>query len=131
MADEIIRWASPVTYFRRTTVRDVEIRGTKIGAGQRVILCYPSANRDEEVFSDPFTFDVGRTPNPQVSFGGGGVHYCLGAHLARREIRILFEELLARAGEIELLSDPEYSVQGIENPITVGLKNLHVALAGA
>ena len=131
MADEIIRWASPVTYFRRTTVRDVEIRGTKIGAGERVILCYPSANRDEEVFRDAFTFDVGRTPNPQVSFGGGGVHYCLGAHLARREIRILFEELLARAGEVELLSEPEYSVQGIENPITVGLKNLHVGLARA
>jgi len=129
VADEIVRWASPVTYFRRTTVREVEIRGIRIGPGERVILCYPSANRDEEVFSDPFAFDVGRTPNPQVSFGGGGVHYCLGAHLARREIRVLFEELLSRVGDIELLGDPEYSVQGIENPITVGLKDLPVRLS--
>lgn len=126
--DEIIRWASPVTYFRRTTVREVDLGGTRIGAGERVILCYPSANRDEEVFADPFTFDLARAPNPQVSFGGGGVHYCLGAHLARREIRVLFQALLACSGDIELLSEPEYSVQGIENPITVGLKDVHVRL---
>lgn len=128
-ADEILRWSSPVTYFRRTAVEEVEVRGVRIGAGEKVMLCYPSANRDEEVFADPFTFDVGRTPNPQVSFGGGGVHHCLGASLAKREIRVLFEELLARVDSIELLSPPEYSVQGVENPITVSLKDLHVRLA--
>jgi cholest-4-en-3-one 26-monooxygenase len=126
--DEILRWSSPVTYFRRTAAQDVEVRGARIGAGERVILCYASANRDEDVFPDPFRFDVTRTPNPQVSFGGGGLHYCLGANLAKREIRVLFEELFARVADIELLSDPEYSVQGIENPITVGLKDLHVRL---
>ncbi len=126
--DEILRWSTPVTYFRRTAVDDVEVRGVPIRAGERVILCYASANRDEEVFEDPFTFDVNRSPNPQLSFGSGGVHYCLGANLAKREIRVLFEELVARVGDVELLSNPGYSVQGIENPITVSLKDLHVRL---
>lgn len=130
-ADEIIRWSSPVTYFRRTAVNDTEIRGTHISAGDRVLLCYASANRDADVFTDPFTFDVSRTPNPHTSFGAGGVHYCLGANLAKREIRVLYEELLPRVGEIELLSQPEFSVQGIENPITVSLKELPVRLTPA
>jgi cytochrome P450 len=126
--DEILRWSSPVAYFRRTATQDAEIRGARIGAGERVMLCYASANRDEDVFLDPFRFDVTRTPNPQISFGGGGVHYCLGANLAKKEIRVLFEELLARVGNIELVSKPQYSVQGIENPLTVGLKDLRVRL---
>jgi cholest-4-en-3-one 26-monooxygenase len=126
--DEILRWSSPVTYFRRTAVADVELRGQRIAAGERVVMFFPSANRDDDVFADPFTFDIGRTPNPHTSFGGGGVHYCLGANLARREISVLFEELLGRVAEIELVREPDYSVAGLENPITVGLKDLPVRL---
>ncbi|HET6954558.1 MAG TPA: cytochrome P450 [Acidimicrobiales bacterium] len=126
--DEIIRWTSPVTYFKRTATEDLEIRGQEIEAGERVVLCYASANRDEDVFTDPFRFDIARRPNPQVSFGGGGVHYCLGANLAKREVRVLFEELVARVADIELVGTPGYSVQGIENPITVALEDLPVRL---
>jgi len=104
-------------------------RKAPIAKGQRVTLWYPSANRDEEVFSDPFQFDIGRTPNPHLAFGGGGAHFCLGANLARREIAILFEELLARTREIELLAAPTYSVLSIWNPILVVPKEISVRLA--
>jgi cholest-4-en-3-one 26-monooxygenase len=99
--EEMLRWGSVVMYFRRTTTREVEIRGQKIGAGEKVTIWYISANRDEEVFPDGDVFDIGRDPNPHVAFGGGGVHFCLGASLARLEIRILFEELLRRLPDIE------------------------------
>ncbi len=117
--EEILRWSSPVAYFARRATCDVEIRGVRIAKGQRVTLWYPSGNRDEEAFEDPFRFDIGRWPNPHQAFGGGGVHFCLGASLARREITILFEELLARTREVELLAPPRYSVLGIWNPVTV------------
>jgi len=97
--------------------------------GERVSLWYPSGNRDEAAFDDPFRFDITRRHNDQVAFGGGGPHFCLGAHLARREISILFEELLARVRSVEPLGAPVYSVQGIANPIVASLKELPVALS--
>lgn len=100
--EEILRWTSPVTYFRRTATRDTELRGQGIAAGERVTIWYPSANRDEEVFEEPFRFDVRRSPNPHVSFGAGGPHFCLGANLARMELRVVFDELIRGLGQIEL-----------------------------
>jgi len=127
--EEILRWSSPVSYFARRATRDTEIRGVPIAAGQRVTLWYPSANRDEAVFEDPFRFDIHRQPNEHVAFGGGGAHYCLGANLARREIAILFEELLARTRRIEVLRPPTYSALSIYNPILVAPKELPVRLS--
>jgi cytochrome P450 len=129
--EEILRWSSPVQYFRRSAMVDVEIDGVVIRAGERVTIWYPSANRDDAVFADPFTFDITRAENPHVAFGGGGVHYCLGANLAKREIRVMFEELLRRVAEVELLGEPVYSVQGIGNPILASLKELPVRLVAA
>jgi cholest-4-en-3-one 26-monooxygenase len=99
--EEMLRWVTPVMYFRRTTTTDVEIRGVKIKEGEKVVMYYPSANRDEDVFTDPYKFDVGRTPNEHLAFGTGQ-HFCLGASLARLEIRIMFEELLKRLPKFEL-----------------------------
>lgn len=127
--DEILRWSSPVSYFARRATRDTEIGGMSIAEGERVALWYPSANRDEDVFDDPFRFDITRTPNPHVAFGGGGPHFCLGANLARREIAILFEELLARTSDIEILGPPEYNVLGILNPVLLAMGELPVRLA--
>jgi cytochrome P450 len=127
--EEIIRWTSPVAYFARRATRDVEIRGVKIAEGQRITLWYPSANRDEEVFEDPFRFDIRRKPNPHIAFGGGGAHFCLGANLARREIAILFEELLKRANEIEVLEAPRYRSLSIFNPIYLALTELPVRIS--
>ncbi|MCV7246487.1 cytochrome P450 [Mycobacterium mantenii] len=126
--EEICRWSSPVSYFRRTAVEDLVVGDVPIEAGDAVSLWFASANFDAEVFADPFTFDVGRERNPHVVFGGGGAHYCLGANLAKREIRVMFEELTARVADVGLTAKPEYSVQGAENPITVSLKNLPVHL---
>ncbi|KLO42396.1 hypothetical protein ABW17_12230 [Mycobacterium nebraskense] len=126
--DEIVRWASPVASFRRTATKDTVLRGAEIKANDRVSLWYPSANRDADVFADPFRFDVARSPNPHVGFGGHGVHYCLGANLARREIRVMFEELLARTRDIELLGDPTYRVGHIDIMTPYGIKNLPVRL---
>jgi cholest-4-en-3-one 26-monooxygenase len=103
--EEMLRWVTPVMYFRRTTTTDVEIRGVKIKEGEKVVMYYPSANRDEDVFPDPYKFDVGRTPNEHLAFGTGQ-HFCLGASLARLEIRIMFEELLKRLPKFELTGKP-------------------------
>ncbi len=129
--EEIIRWTSPVAYFKRIVARDTEIAGVPIAAGERITLWYPSANRDERVFDEPFRFDIRRARNEHVSFGGGGPHFCLGAHLARREITILFEELLRRTAAIERVGDTSYSVLGIGNPILLALRNLPVRLKAA
>jgi cholest-4-en-3-one 26-monooxygenase len=99
--EEMLRWVTPVMYFRRTTTSDVEIRGTKIKQGEKVVMYYPSANRDEDIFTDPYKFDVGRSPNEHLAFGTGQ-HFCLGASLARLEIRIMFEELIRRLPKFEL-----------------------------
>lgn len=99
--EEILRWTSPVQHMMRTTTRDVEIRGRKIQGGERVVMWYSSANRDEEVFSEPDRFDVRRTPNEHLAFGVGE-HFCLGAGLARLELRVMFEELLQHLPDVEL-----------------------------
>jgi cytochrome P450 len=106
-ADEILRWSSPVLHFRRTATCDVEVGGQTIRAGDKIVIWYVSANFDEEVFADPLRFDVGRRPNPHVTFGGGGPHFCLGAHLAKLEVQVMFDELLPRLADIELLGPPE------------------------
>lgn len=120
--EEILRWASPILYFRRTATRDVEMRGKTIRAGDRVVLWYASANRDEEAFPDPFRFDVDRSPNDHVTFGGGGPHFCLGAGLARMELRLIFTELVARLGEIEL----DGPVETLRSNFIGGIKHMPV-----
>jgi cholest-4-en-3-one 26-monooxygenase len=105
--EEILRWTSPVNYFRRTATRDVEIRGQAIEAGEKVTIWYCSANRDEDVFERPFEFDVTRWPNEHLTFGAGGAHYCLGANLAKLEIAVVFEELLDRMTDIEVAGEIE------------------------
>lgn len=100
--EEVLRWATPVAFWTRSTTCDVEMDGVTIPKGERVVSMLRSANRDEEVFKDPFAFDIGRADNPHVTFGGGGPHHCLGAMLARAEIRAVLDELLCRADDIEL-----------------------------
>jgi cytochrome P450 len=105
--EEIVRWASPVIHFRRTAARDTELGSQKLEAGQKVVLWYNSANRDERKFDDPFRFDVARDPNEHLGYGGGGPHFCLGANLARREIAVMFEELFRRLPDIEISGEPD------------------------
>ena len=105
--EEMIRWVTPVKQFMRTATDDYELRGVKIAAGESVLLSYPSANRDEDVFKDADRFDVGRDPNKHVAFGFGA-HYCLGAQLARMEGRALYNELIPRLDSIELAGEPSY-----------------------
>jgi cholest-4-en-3-one 26-monooxygenase len=100
--EEMLRWGSSIHNFRRTATRDTEIRGVPIKAGDKAVLYYAAGNRDEEVFADPHTFDVGRTPNDHVTFGGGGVHFCLGASLARTEIRATMRQIVERMPDLEL-----------------------------
>jgi cholest-4-en-3-one 26-monooxygenase len=107
MTEEILRWATPVMYFRRNATRDFELRGETIKDGDKIALYYISANRDEDVFDDPFRFDIERDPNPHIAFGGGGPHFCLGAQLARMEIHVLFEELANRMQQVEGLGPPD------------------------
>jgi cytochrome P450 len=106
-AEEMLRWATPVHHFRRTAAEDTELAGTKISAGDKVTTWFVSGNRDESVFDEPHRFDVSRNPNPHVSFGPGGIHNCMGAHLAKLEIEIVFDVLMDRIAEIELTAPPE------------------------
>jgi cytochrome P450 len=99
--EEIMRWSSPVIHFRRTATVDTELRGVPMKAGDKVVTWLISGNYDEEQFPDPYTFDITRKPNNHVTFGRGGPHFCLGAHLAKLETRIMFEELLPRLASIE------------------------------
>jgi cytochrome P450 len=105
--EEFLRWATPVMTFRRTVVADVELHGRRIAAGEKVVMFYPSGNRDEAVFADPAAFDLSRTPNPHVAFGGGGSHFCLGANLARTQLRAIFRELLVQLPDISA-GEPDY-----------------------
>jgi methyl-branched lipid omega-hydroxylase len=104
--EEIVRWASPVVYMRRTLTRDVELGGARMVAGDKAALYYNSANRDESKFANPWAFDVARNPNPHLGFGGGGAHFCLGANLARREIRVAFDELRREIPDIVAIEEP-------------------------
>jgi cytochrome P450 family 142 subfamily A polypeptide 1 len=104
--EELLRWVTPLNNMFRTVTRDDRIGDQPVAAGDRVILCYPSANRDEAVFADPFTFDVRRDPNPHLAFGNG-THFCLGANLARLELRLLFGELTRRFTDLRVLSEPD------------------------
>jgi methyl-branched lipid omega-hydroxylase len=104
--EEIVRWATPVINFRRTATRDAVVGGAEISAGDKVVMFYNSANRDELAFPDPYRFDVRRTPNEHVGFGAGGPHFCLGANLARREITVMFEELFRRLPDIRVTGEP-------------------------
>lgn len=122
--EEILRYDNPLHYFRRTAIVDTELGGKEIRAGDKVAMYYTSANRDEEVFADPQTFDIHRGPNPHLSFGMG-VHFCLGAHLARLEGRVFFAELLDAFGRIELAGHPERIRSNLNN----SLKRLPVRLA--
>ena len=107
--EEFVRWATPVMTFRRTATRDTELGGQAIAEGDKVVLFYGSANRDEQAFPDPNAFDVLRDPNRHLGFGGGGPHYCMGASMARTQLRALFGELLAAFPEIEV-GEPQYLV---------------------
>lgn len=103
--EEMLRWVSPIRNMNRTATVDVEVAGQQVRAGDRILLLYPSANRDEAVFADPYRFDITHSPNDHVAFGAFGRHHCLGAPLARLELRVLFEELLARLDDLELATD--------------------------
>jgi cholest-4-en-3-one 26-monooxygenase len=124
--DEIVRWATPVHCFQRTALSDVELGGVSIREGQRVGLFYSSANFDEAVFDDPFQFNVRRNPNPHLSFGGNGAHFCIGANLARMEIKLIFNEIADQIPNISKLAEPQRLRSGWIN----GVKDLQVSYRG-
>ena len=123
-SEEILRWASPVMYFKRYVTKPTEVGGVSLSPGEKVSMWYVSANRDEDVFADPFTFDIGRDPNPHIAFGGGGPHHCLGSSLARMEIRVLFEELARRVPSLKALDAPA----PLRSNFIGGIKHLPVRL---
>jgi cholest-4-en-3-one 26-monooxygenase len=125
--EEMLRWGSSIHNFRRTATRDTKLRDVPIAEGDKVVMYYASANRDEEVFDDPHRFDVGRTPNDHVTFGGGGVHYCLGASLARAEIRATMRQLVERLPDIE----PAGPVARLHSDFVNGIKTMPVRFTPA
>lgn len=120
--DEFVRWASPTSYFRRTATRDHEMHGKTIRAGDKVLYWFASANRDESVFDQPFRVNVARNPNPHLAFGQGGPHLCLGMHLARLEVRVLFQELARRIASIEPAGEQKF----LRSNFVAGIKELPV-----
>ncbi|MGU3291836.1 cytochrome P450 [Williamsia sp. M5A3_1d] len=124
-ADEIVRWATPVNCFQRTARRDLELGGVAIRKGERVGMFYGSANYDESVFTDPFSFDITRDPNPHVGFGGHGAHYCVGANLARMEINLIFNAIADHMPDITKVADPRFLRHGWIN----GIKEMQVRYA--
>lgn len=124
--DEIIRWATPVHCFQRTAMVDTQVGDVTVKAGQRVGLFYSSANYDEDVFESPFTFDILRNPNPHLAFGGNGAHYCIGANLARMEIKLMFDEIAEQIPDITKLAEPQRLRSGWIN----GVKELPVSYRG-
>jgi cholest-4-en-3-one 26-monooxygenase len=125
--EEMLRFVTPVMNFRRTAMCDLTLGGTAIAEGDKVVFFHASANRDEDVFENADTFDVSRDPNPHVAFGGGGPHFCLGANLARMEIRVMFEHLLDRMPDIRQAGD----VQRLQSQFINGVKHLPVAFTPA
>src|SRR4051794_3840506 len=123
--EEIVRVASPVTFMRRTVTHDVTLSGEELHEGDRLILFYGAANRDPRMFDDPERFDVRRDPNPHVGFGGPGPHFCLGAHLARREVAVAFRQLLTRLPDIEVTGDPVL-LDALGVPLVGGIKHLPI-----
>jgi cytochrome P450 len=123
----MLRWVTPVMHFRRTARADTELDGQAISAGDKVVMWYVSANRDDAAFEDPDRFDVGRTPNDHVAFGAGGPHFCLGASLARLEARVMFEEMLTRFPDLE----PAGAPHRLRSNFIHGIKELPVRLPGA
>ena len=120
-----MRWATPVVHFRRTVTTDgARLGDQEFAEGDKVVLFYNSANRDEAVFDDPFTFDLSRDPNPHVGFGGPGPHFCMGAHLARREITVMFRELFQRVPDIAAVDRPQRLMSNFIN----GIKHLDTAV---
>jgi cytochrome P450 len=119
--EEVVRWVSPLIHFARTATEDFELRGRRIRAGDALALFYPSANRDEEVFDDPFTFRIDRDPNRHLAFGVGE-HFCLGAHLARLELQVAYKHLLPRIEEIELAGP----VERLHSSLVGGVKRLPI-----
>jgi cytochrome P450 len=124
--EEIVRMASPVTFMRRTVTRDLTLSGQEFAEGDKLILFYGAANRDPRVFDDPERFDVRRDPNPHVGFGGPGPHFCLGAHLARRELTVAFDRLLTRLPDIDVVGDPVH-LDALGIPLVGGIKRLPVS----
>jgi cytochrome P450 len=122
--DEIVRWASPVIWMRRTLAEDYTLSNFELSKGDKVLLFYCSANRDEDIFENPDVFDVGRTPNDHYGFGAPGPHFCLGAHLARREITVIFRELLRRHPDIHSRGTPSQLASRFIN----GIKHLQYSL---
>ena len=118
--DEVVRWGSPVIWMRRTVAADTALSGTELHEGDKVIMFYNSANRDEDVFEDPYTFDVRRSPNPHIGFGAAGPHFCLGAHLARQEIEVMFRRLFERLPDIQTSSEPDRLL----SPFINGIKHM-------
>ena len=116
--EEIVRYASPIIQFRRTVAADYSLNGHTLRAGTEVVLFYCSANRDETVFTDPDTFDITRTPNPHLGYGGGGPHFCLGSHLARQEMTILFQEIFTRVPSIHTVGPPTLIPSNFDNRIS-------------
>ncbi len=115
--EEVVRYASPIIQFRRRLTRDHEMNGHRFRKGDRVVLFYPAANRDEDVFADPDAFDITRDPNPHVGFGAPGAHRCLGANLARRELTAIFRELFTRLPGIRATGEPEWLLSSFDNGI--------------
>jgi cytochrome P450 len=122
--EEMLRWSSPVWHFRRTAKCDTQIRGVDVAAGDKVVVWFAAANRDPEHYPDPHRFDVARNPSDNLTFGRGGPHHCLGAHLARLEVRVYLEELAERVTRIEVTGEPVR----LRSNFTNGLKRLPVRM---